>query len=128
MGFCLPGNVNFQPVSEPKLNWEDARDYCFEHYDGMLTIMSQEDQNVLEARMKREPGLSGHAWVGLRQSRILGFWMWTSDVPVKWHNWEGGRAPEMPLSNNCGAVDLQGFKWSDQNCLVKRPFICEWFI
>ena len=108
-----------------KMDWEGALKYCFENHDGMLTITSLHDQMVVKQKLS-STGLSGHVWVGLRQSRIFGFWMWTSDVTVgAWRNWEGVNAPEMPLSNNCGAVSMEDFKWSDQHCLVKRYFVCE---
>ncbi|XP_062339137.1 macrophage mannose receptor 1-like isoform X1 [Osmerus eperlanus] len=107
-----------------KMDWEEALQYCFDNHDGMLTITSLHDQMVVKQKLS-SAGFAGHVWVGLRQSRIFGFWLWTSDVPVKWHNWEGGMAPEMPLSYNCGAVSMEDFKWSDQHCLVKRYFVCE---
>ncbi|KAJ8373447.1 hypothetical protein SKAU_G00040270 [Synaphobranchus kaupii] len=115
--------------------WERALDYCNNHYKGLLRIESRHDQRTLEAELKRvlEAELKnstapGPVWLGLRQSRLFGFWFWPNGLSVAWSNWEGWSQPEQPLSHICGAIATSGpgkFKWSDQNCLSESYFLCE---
>ncbi|XP_035258128.1 C-type lectin 1-like [Anguilla anguilla] len=114
-------------VIESTETWESALDYCNQNYEGFLRIESPQDQRRLEEELHKS-NLSGPVWLGLRQSRLFGFWIWANGMNVGWSNWEGGSQPEQPLSNICGAIATSGpgkFKWSDQNCLSKSYFLCE---
>uniref|UniRef100_A0A4W5NEM2 C-type lectin domain-containing protein n=1 Tax=Hucho hucho TaxID=62062 RepID=A0A4W5NEM2_9TELE len=131
-----PGNENlytfcskesFHLINETK-TWEQALDYCNKNYHGLLRLESEADHKIVEQKLSRivKP-VSGPVWVGLRQSRLFGFWLWTNGMPVQWSNWEGYRQPKQPLSNHCGAMATQkgDFKWSDKDCMSTRYFICE---
>ncbi|XP_061085095.1 C-type lectin lectoxin-Lio3 [Conger conger] len=113
-------------VKEPK-TWEGALDHCDREYGGLLRVESPQDQRIVEAALKRS-NVSGPVWLGLRQSRLFGFWIWPNGANVEWSNWEGGSQPEKPLSHICGAMATSGpgkFKWSDRDCLSKSYFLCE---
>ncbi|XP_036800468.1 secretory phospholipase A2 receptor-like isoform X1 [Oncorhynchus mykiss] len=121
---CSEGSVRIHNISERK-SWEQALDYCKKNYHGLLRIETEEDLEVIKQKFNGT-GFTGPVWVGLRQSRLFGFWVWTNGLPVGWSNWEGDRQPEQPLSNHCGAMAMEeGYKWSDQDCLSKLYFICE---
>lgn len=124
---CSKGDVNIYVINRT-LSWEKAYDYCREHYSELLRIESEEDQRVLELKLSLT-GLSGPVWVGLRQSRLLGFWIWSNGWGVvDYSNWWNGTQPLLPLSNHCGAVDKSdNVTWRDQNCHLNLPFICEDF-
>uniref|UniRef100_A0A3B4TSU1 C-type lectin domain-containing protein n=1 Tax=Seriola dumerili TaxID=41447 RepID=A0A3B4TSU1_SERDU len=66
----------------------------------------------------------GPFWIGLRQSRVFGFWIWC-DKTVYYSHWKDGRQPEMPMSDNCGVIDKTDYTWRDENCWHEHPFICE---
>ncbi|KAJ8373446.1 hypothetical protein SKAU_G00040260 [Synaphobranchus kaupii] len=107
--------------------WERALDFCNNHYKGLLRIESYHDQRALEGELKNSTA-PGPVWLGLRQSRLFGFWFWPNGLSVAWSNWEGRSQPEQPLSHICGAIATSGpgkFKWSDQNCLSESYFLCE---
>lgn len=120
-----------------KMTWERALTYCNENFDGPLRIESKEDQQRVEAMLacavvngSVNGSVTGPVWMGLLQSRLLGFWFWPNgkivDVGNENSNWEGGRQPELPLCNHCGAISTEArYQWSDQDCDSKRPFICE---
>ncbi|XP_066514489.1 macrophage mannose receptor 1-like [Hoplias malabaricus] len=114
-------------VSAEPMNWESALDYCKkENRNSVLRIESDLDQKEVERELRRR-GVSGTLWLGLRQSRLFGFWIWTNGISVgPFSNWVGGRAPEAPLSQNCGAIDTEkGFKWRDRDCRSKYRVLCE---
>uniref|UniRef100_A0A8C7HLA1 Si:dkey-61f9.1 n=1 Tax=Oncorhynchus kisutch TaxID=8019 RepID=A0A8C7HLA1_ONCKI len=120
----LCSEVLIHNIGERK-SWEQALDYCKKNYHGLLRIETEEDLEVIK-QTSNGTDFTGPVWVGLRQSRLFGFWVWTNGLPVGWSNWEGDRQPEQPLSNHCGAMAMEeGYKWSDQDCLSKLHFICE---
>ncbi|XP_055762171.1 secretory phospholipase A2 receptor-like [Salvelinus fontinalis] len=121
---CSEGSVIIHNISEG-MSWEQALAYCKKNYHGLLRIETEEDLGAIKQKFNGTD-FTGPVWVGLRQSRLFGFWVWTNGLPVGWSNWEGDRQPEQPLSNHCGAMSMEeGYKWSDQDCLSKLLFICE---
>ncbi|XP_076838093.1 macrophage mannose receptor 1-like [Brachyhypopomus gauderio] len=115
-------------VSEDSMIWEKALDYCQEgNRSGLLRIESDLDQKEVESELRRN-NVSGPVWVGLRQSRLFGFWIWSNGMVVgSWTNWKGGRQPELPLSHQCGAIETrdEGYMWLDMNCRNELRVLCE---
>nr|XP_055045556.1 C-type lectin lectoxin-Phi1-like [Misgurnus anguillicaudatus] len=114
-------------VSPYKMSWEKALYYCNSNASGLLRIESQYDQKETERELRRQK-ISGPVWIGLRQSRLFGFWIWVSGLQVgPWTNWKGGRQPEHQLSQYCGAIEkVNGvFKWSDKDCKSTFRVLCE---
>nr|XP_055045555.1 C-type lectin lectoxin-Lio2-like [Misgurnus anguillicaudatus] len=109
------------------MSWEEALDYCKSNASGLLHIESQNDQLDTKRELRRQK-ISGPVWIGLRQSRLFGFWIWADGSFVKsWTNWKGGRQPEHQMSQYCGAMEkVNGvFKWSDRDCRAKFRVLCE---
>lgn len=120
----MSGTVRIK-VIEKRLTWEQAFDYCRVHHTGLLWIKDQEDQNAVQQWLNYTEAV-GPFWIGLRQSRVFGFWTWASDRTVSYGNWWSDTTPELPLSNHCGVIDKKGdYKWRDENCLVPLYFLCE---
>uniref|UniRef100_A0A8C2ZTU8 C-type lectin domain-containing protein n=1 Tax=Cyclopterus lumpus TaxID=8103 RepID=A0A8C2ZTU8_CYCLU len=73
--------------------------------------------------------VGGPFWIGLRQSHVFGFWIW-SDRMVSYCNWKNDTVLELPkpgsaVYNHCGAIDKMDSKWSDEDCSDRKPFLCE---
>nr|XP_055045557.1 macrophage mannose receptor 1-like [Misgurnus anguillicaudatus] len=118
---------SFIYVSEAKMSWEEALDYCNSNAYGLLRIESEKDQIETERALRRKK-ISGPVWIGLRQSRLFGFWIWVNGLQVgPWTNWKGGHQPEHQKSNFCGAMEkVNGeFKWSDKDCRSEFRVLCE---
>ncbi|CAJ1054941.1 macrophage mannose receptor 1-like [Xyrichtys novacula] len=123
--FCAKGNVRIKVVNQSQ-TWENAFDYCKKHYSRLLWITDKHDQQAVEQWLNNyDVGVDGPFWIGLIQSRVFGFWIWAGGTTVWYSNWKGEEPPEMPMSQNCGVIDKDDKKWSDENCLYKRPFLCE---
>ncbi|KAG7233794.1 hypothetical protein INR49_006579 [Caranx melampygus] len=119
---CSKGKRRIVVINECK-TWEEAFDYCENNYSNLLQIEDDEDRMAVDQWLN----YTSHGdlfWIALWQSRVLGFWIWR-DRTVNNHNWKNDQIPEMPLSNNCGAINGTDFKWRDENCLHKLPFLCE---
>ncbi|KAL0962668.1 hypothetical protein UPYG_G00343720 [Umbra pygmaea] len=117
--FCNTVHIN---ITRERMTWEQGLVYCNTHHNGLLRIESAEDQTVTEQMLTLNGiNITGPIWLGLRQSNLFGFWVWTNGLPLKtenWSNWKGGRQPELHLSQHCGAMETEGdFKWTDEDCL-----------
>ncbi|KAI2665594.1 C-type lectin galactose-binding isoform [Labeo rohita] len=98
---------SFIHVSPGEMSWEEALDYCrsIASTSGLLRIESKDDQIETERELKRKK-ISGPVWVGLRQSRLFGFWIWYNRLHLgPWTNWKDGSAPEHQISEHCGALE-----------------------
>lgn len=118
----MSGTVRIKVIKQ-HLTWEQAFDYCKAKHTGLLWIEDLEDQNAVEQWLNYTD-VEGPFWIGLRQSRIFGFWIWASDRTVTYSNWRDDTVPELPLSNHCGVIAKNG-TWRDENCLFPLPFLCE---
>lgn len=121
---CSKGDVRIVVIRNISLTWEQALNYCDTRHSGLLQITTSEDQGAVEKWLK---GINQNQtfWIGLRQSRVFGFWIW-KDRMVHYSHWVNNTHPEMPLSHNCGVIDpSDGYRWKDHNCLHPLPFICE---
>lgn len=118
------GSVRIKVIKE-KLTWEQAFDYCKANHSRLLQIEDAEDQEAVKQWLSIST-VSEVFWIGLRQSRMFGFWIW-SDKTVVYSNWKNGKIPQMPMSNHCGVIkrDNQSWSWSDENCWLPLPFLCE---
>ncbi|XP_018968861.2 lymphocyte antigen 75-like [Cyprinus carpio] len=117
----------FIHVSEYNMSWEKALNYCNSQQKtaGLLRIQSEDDQAEVERELKRQ-NISEPVWVGLRQSRLFGFWIWSNGFTVgPWANWQ--KEPEHQTSNYCGALEKENgtFKWFDKDCRLGFRVLCE---
>ncbi|XP_016371939.1 lymphocyte antigen 75-like [Sinocyclocheilus rhinocerous] len=118
---------SFIHVSPGEMSWEEALDYCNSNFSGLLRIESEDDQMETERELKRQ-NISEPLWVGLRQSRLFGFWIWYNGLRVgPWTNWKEGSPPEHQISQHCGALEkVNGqYKWCDKDCRSKFRVLCE---
>ncbi|XP_059360434.1 macrophage mannose receptor 1-like isoform X1 [Carassius carassius] len=122
--FCYKSFIH---VSPGKMSWEEALDYCSSNFSGLLRIESEDDQIETEREIKRQ-NISEPVWVGLRQSRLFGFWIWYNGLSVgNWTNWKEGSPPEHQVSQHCGALEkVKGqYKWCDKDCRSEFRVLCE---
>ena len=123
--FTTSGLVRIRLISEGK-TWEEAFEYCKTHHTNLLWIDGPEDQAAVQQWLNTDL-VTGPTWLGLRQSFIIGFWFWTSDLVANYTNWSHNNdttGPELPWSHQCGAITKNG-TWSDVDCSFQLPFFCE---
>ncbi|XP_047431132.1 lectin BRA-3-like [Mugil cephalus] len=121
---CAQGSVRIKVINTT-LTWERALEYCKKHHTGLLQIDSEEDQAAVEHWLKHDNTVSdGPLWIGMRRSIIFGFWIWKDGI-VTHNNWKNGNQPELPFAHNCGAININDYTWTDEDCGCELPFICE---
>ncbi|MBN3315245.1 MRC2 protein, partial [Atractosteus spatula] len=120
--FCHWDNRNLVLVREEK-SWAEALDHCQTHHTGLADIQSHQEQSyaVEEARSAE----SAWVWLGLRQSRIFGFWFWVNGQPLNYQKWGTGGGNQSTSNSYCGALDRdRGGSWTNRDCEEKLSFIC----
>lgn len=118
---CSKGDTRIRVINQ-NATWEEALHYCEKNHTSLLWIKDVSDQEAVKQWFEYNY-ITGTFWIDLRQSTVLGFWIW-KDSPVCESNWKNGKVPEMPFSNQCGVINAMDHKWSDENCYHKHPFIC----
>lgn len=101
-------------LSDEKMTWADAQDYCRTHHTDLAMIESPEEN----AAMASVQGLNV-AWIGLY--RVA--WMWSDKSNSSFTNWKSGE-PDNFFGQFCVAENLQN-DWLDQSCNNKNPFFCQ---
>ncbi|KAK0150410.1 Secretory phospholipase A2 receptor [Merluccius polli] len=122
---CMKGNKRII-YHQDRLTWEEAFDYCNKNHNGLLFISGNDTQKIVEQVLNVTVKDGGPFWIGLRQSRLFGFWIWaTIDKVVEYQNWENGTTPKKPLSYHCGAIEgKQSYTWKHVDCQTKLPVLC----
>ncbi|KAL7370992.1 hypothetical protein ABVT39_015941 [Epinephelus coioides] len=123
--FCSKGNMRIRVVDK-NLTWEEAFNYCKAKHSGPLWIEDLEDQQAVQDWLNYTSNASNDSlfWIGLRQSRVFGFWIW-SDRTVSYSNWKNDTQPEVSGFDRCGAISGTDYMWRKADCSLQLPFLCE---
>uniref|UniRef100_W5M5C5 C-type lectin domain-containing protein n=1 Tax=Lepisosteus oculatus TaxID=7918 RepID=W5M5C5_LEPOC len=106
-----------------RLSWEEALDFCRSRHTDLTSVLTEKEQAAVArgARAAR----SAHVWLGLRQSRIFGFWFWVNQEPMGYQNWGARGEPQLGRrSSPCGAMSAVDHTWTDRPCEERLSFIC----
>uniref|UniRef100_A0A7N8YHE5 C-type lectin domain-containing protein n=1 Tax=Mastacembelus armatus TaxID=205130 RepID=A0A7N8YHE5_9TELE len=71
------GTVRIKVIKE-NLTWEEAYNYCQANHTRLLQIEHKKDQEAVEQWLNSTDVESNLFWIGLRQSRVFGFWIWSN--------------------------------------------------
>uniref|UniRef100_A0A8C4SWI2 C-type lectin domain-containing protein n=1 Tax=Erpetoichthys calabaricus TaxID=27687 RepID=A0A8C4SWI2_ERPCA len=105
--------------------WEEAMDYCRERNSNLISISSQVEQDAIAALVNTTN--STNVWLGLRQSRLFGFWFWIDEKPLSYEKWVHGPPSQLPASSPCAAMSQQNnFSWINVSCSETYSFICRY--
>ena len=125
------------------LSWEDANTLCNNLGGHLLSITSQEEQDVITSLLSNTEGLS--YWIGLNDVENEGDWIWSSGEDFNFSNWntinangelldgigDGGPEPNNVGVNGENYVEIysegtiQDGNWNDANHPDGRGFILE---
>uniref|UniRef100_A0A8C4RTS8 C-type lectin domain-containing protein n=1 Tax=Erpetoichthys calabaricus TaxID=27687 RepID=A0A8C4RTS8_ERPCA len=121
--YCLADiimNVTFINTSS---TWEDAVDYCRARNSDLISISSQLEQDAIAALLNNTS--SSSVWLGLRQSRLFGFWLWIDEKPLSYEKWVHRPPSQLPASSPCAVMSQEkNFSWTNVSCSEKYRFIC----
>ncbi|KAK1155248.1 macrophage mannose receptor 1-like [Acipenser oxyrinchus oxyrinchus] len=104
--------------------WEEAVDHCRAQHRELASIVSEKEQRYAAHLSKRAN--SPLVWIGLRQSRLFGFWFWMNSEPLDYTQWKGGvQPPAYPDSSPCVAMTTESdHHWTEKPCSEKLNFFC----
>ncbi|XP_039624808.1 macrophage mannose receptor 1-like isoform X2 [Polypterus senegalus] len=120
--FCSQNVINVTFVNKD-VTWEEALDYCIKMGSSLISITSQTEQEALAALLQTTN--SSTVWLGLRQSRLFGFWFWVDERPLSYENWANGNHLNLSNSHHCATISKTNFTWIDVSCSDSHSFICK---
>ncbi|XP_055052937.2 lymphocyte antigen 75-like [Misgurnus anguillicaudatus] len=99
-------------------NWNDAQEYCRDHYDYLSTVSSSDLQTL-----STNPDLTDDKfWIGLYADQSNNIWKWSEGGKATINYWHSGQPN--PDNNKCGYVDKDDSKAHDDDCNKKYRFYC----
>ncbi|XP_052067183.1 perlucin-like protein [Mytilus californianus] len=127
---CFSYASSIYKVIEDTVNWEMARDNCY-NLGGKLVEMETQDENdfiksILTVRNANITGntiyyLGGYKFKADENIR----WISTSSLEMPFTDMAPGE-PNNPTSELClGTIKYFGFQWVDLPCAWLHPYICE---
>ncbi|KAJ1080258.1 hypothetical protein NDU88_000477 [Pleurodeles waltl] len=121
-GNCSSCNLH---LIRERMSWSEARNHCISKYTNLASIPVSDIQWAI-SKLLMYPDSAPGAWIGLRRSRVWGYWYWVDEEPLNFNYWGKGE-PNNPPFERCGMVSRspgKNFTWEDECCGVRLPFIC----
>uniref|UniRef100_A0A4W5RED9 C-type lectin domain-containing protein n=1 Tax=Hucho hucho TaxID=62062 RepID=A0A4W5RED9_9TELE len=89
-------DLNVVLVKENK-TWEEALEHCRENYTDLTSLLSENDQLLVQRMMNSKGAQTDHVWTGLRF--LASTWLWVNGDPVEYQAWTEGRLPHCPTQH-----------------------------
>lgn len=103
-------------VFENEQSWVSAQVRCAEWGGELAAITNWHLNEHISSRLIRDQ----EYWMGANDLSLEGRWVWNYGDPIgSFSRW----ARSQRRSNDCGAIDSEGF-WHDDGCSEKKPFVC----
>ncbi|XP_062410864.1 macrophage mannose receptor 1-like [Sardina pilchardus] len=130
-GKCLPGWRKYGRYcylvydAQKGFSWSEARHVCQEYSADLASIHSRAE---IEFIRQWNYTKYHHLWMGLTRDSSYG-WAWTDKTSVGYVNWAPGE-PNVIIHDgelvreDCVEMYHDG-RWNDNNCGLKRGFICQ---
>ncbi|EDO48589.1 predicted protein [Nematostella vectensis] len=117
------------------MTWSEAELYCKEaEFGHLLSIVDPEESEFITERIKQIRqviGLRGF-WIGATDMFQVGRFRWMDKKPMKYTKWLSGEPTSYsakPKREREACVTIHTNPhwgtWSDENCILKKPFICK---
>uniref|UniRef100_A0A8C8G537 C-type lectin domain-containing protein n=1 Tax=Oncorhynchus tshawytscha TaxID=74940 RepID=A0A8C8G537_ONCTS len=114
-------DLNVVLVKENK-TWEEALEHCRKHYTDLTSLLSENEQLLVQRMMNSKGAQTDHVWTGLRF--LASEWLWVNGDPLEYQAWTGGRLPHCPAQHlRCGTLAREGELWGTRDCEERRNFL-----
>uniref|UniRef100_H2MP99 C-type lectin domain-containing protein n=1 Tax=Oryzias latipes TaxID=8090 RepID=H2MP99_ORYLA len=97
------------------MSWSSAQQYCRKNYKDLAMIENQEENT--EAQNTKPSNYK--VWIGLYQEP----WTWSDGSKSSFRNWDPSSLNNYGGNQHCGTENSENV-WGDEDCSVKRAFIC----
>lgn len=115
-------NHCYELIATPS-TWDGARGLCQMWFGDLATITSPEEQGIIEAIAATD------GWIGATDAAMEGTWVWVTNEPFAYSNWNAGEPNNSGTGENCaelyGGMSTAPFKWNDGPCTAMLPAYCE---
>ncbi|TWW65418.1 L-selectin CD62 antigen-like family member L [Takifugu flavidus] len=96
------------------MNWRDAKTFCRAHHTDLAFVRNSSENGRIAALLPAD------AWIGLFR---VSWKKWSDQERVSFTDWGEGQ-PDSKANASCGAADAATATWWDDDCSLKRPFVC----
>ncbi|ESO86195.1 hypothetical protein LOTGIDRAFT_235549 [Lottia gigantea] len=104
-------------------SWYDADRFCQDKGGHLTSILSEEEDNFLLARLAARSTAGVTVWIGLND--LDGSYKWTDGSLVQYKSWGRGEPNDAYGGQRCiNFYSLSG-DWNDDNCMDSFGFICK---
>ncbi|XP_041127082.1 E-selectin-like [Polyodon spathula] len=112
--------------SSDKMNWEDARKWCQDHYTDMVAIQNQEENVYLNEVI---PFVHGYYWIGIRKINETWTWVGTNQIlSEEAENWAENEPNNGKTAEDCVEIYINrtkdSGKWNDEPCKKQKTALC----
>lgn len=110
--------------------WHDAQEICQDQGGHLATIQNSMANSMVQLVFKlgraRNPDAGGNVWIGLKENRTHGVFMWSNLQPMNYSNWAVGQPALMTNQTKCVLAKTDKVRqWETENCDLIFLFICE---
>jgi hypothetical protein len=110
--------------SSEALDWEDAKQACYDNGGQLLALPTKEKDESLHKAVG--PKLGMHAvWIGYNDIAHEGEWRWVSGARHVFYAWKDGEPNDFRDDEDCAEWYPEDGLMNDLSCSSKRPYICE---
>ncbi|XP_061179353.1 macrophage mannose receptor 1-like [Saccostrea echinata] len=107
------------------LTWFDARSTCNQMGAELASIHSQDEDNMLVGQYTRTKRTVDY-WIGLNDIEYNSKYVWTDGSLLDFVSWSPHEPNDYGGGENCVTMPYwTGGKWNDDNCNMKKNFICK---
>ncbi|MBN3284340.1 LYAM3 protein, partial [Polyodon spathula] len=112
--------------SSDKMNWQDPRKWCQDHYTDMVAIQNQAENVYLDEVI---PFVSGYYWIGIRKINETWTWVGTNQIlSEEAENWALNEPNNGKTAEDCVEIYIQrekeSGKWNDEPCKKQKIALC----
>ncbi|XP_071951100.1 macrophage mannose receptor 1-like [Antedon mediterranea] len=110
-----------------RLSWEEALDVCRNMGSELASFHSNQEEEWVKSSVKTEYNMTGNFWIGLNDRDAEERYEWSDDSPVDYLPWAIGQPNNDDHTENCVEMiyDKNTNGWADNDCSVKRNWICK---
>uniref|UniRef100_A0A8B9KM18 C-type lectin domain-containing protein n=1 Tax=Astyanax mexicanus TaxID=7994 RepID=A0A8B9KM18_ASTMX len=117
--YCM--NVYEVVLVQQKKTWQNALDYCRQHYTDLVSLKA--DNWMKEAVKVTKAAQTAHVWTGLRF--LSGQWFWAKGDDLVYQAWSTEGQLQCPATNHrCGALGQSEETWQPRDCEEELNFLC----
>ncbi|XP_071382234.1 E-selectin [Centroberyx affinis] len=118
--------------SNTTMDWQNARDWCKDHYTDMVAIQNQDEIAHLNSWLPRK---DGYYWIGIRKIQDVWTWVGTNKpLTTEATNWadnepnNGRNGKSEGKNEDCVEMyikrNIQPGKWNDERCGKRKTALC----